>query len=287
MAKLLVAVECDFEGYSPFVTHRCQYSHQQTLRRAKLAADVIQCECNGKAAFLAHTSPFMRREHGDAFFTSSDYKTLWNDVAACGGEIGLHVHEDEPDGSCLYYGYGKHIERVISSHVGMLEDCGVKPACHSTGYFGMNEWFVPALEANDLLVNLDNCGAFTKFTTRDWTVAPGKPYYMDPDDVTCEGASRVLSVPLGMTKYCRGEDGLMLAPNSLRYLRSLWEEIARESGDESVWFLWVEAQRMDRDHRKLRSFLRWLKGKGVEFVVPSEIYKDYAARVATGSRGAY
>lgn len=277
MRKLLVAVECDYAGYEPFTAKCCRYDHADSIESVRLAADIVASECGGKSAFLIHTSPFIRRNWNDVFYSSPDYLSLWNHVVLQGGELGLHLHEEEPDGSCLYYGYSQHLERVVSDHVRLLAEVGLQPTCESTGFFGMNEWLVPILEANGLLVNVDNVGKFTKFTSTDWTAAPLRPYFLDRTAISREGDSRVLAVPLGMTDCCRGEDGLMANYNSLRYLRSLWRAAADAESANNVCFLWVEAHRMPRDVGKLRALLRFLRSEGAEFVVPSEVYKQYSA----------
>lgn len=271
MRKLIVAVSCGFEGYEPFTARSCAYNHAQSVACARRVLDVVQLHCGGKAAFLIHTSPFVRRNHNDVFYTSRDYLSIWAEAVAGGGEVGLHTHEEEPDGSCLYYGYREHIERVVSSHVKMLGDVGLSAVCQATGYSGLNEWFLPVLKANDILVNFDNIGEFTQFTARDWSSAPIRPFIMDEDDMTVEGNSGVLSVPLGMTEFCRGLNGLMLGTNDLRYLKSLWREIA--SGD-SACFLWVDAHRIESAGRKLVSLLKWLKSEGVSLATPTEVYRD-------------
>lgn len=274
MSKLLVAVECDYAGYEPFTTRCCRYDHSDSLENVQLALDVVASECGGKAVFLIHTSPFIRRNWNDAFFTSPDYLSMWREVVSQGGELGLHLHEEEPDGSCLYYGYSLHLERIVSEHVHLLAEAGLQPTCESTGYFGLNEWLVPILEQNRLLVNLDHVGKFTDFTGTDWTTAPLRPYFLDRNSVTCEGDSSVLVIPLGMTNRWRGEDGLMANHNSLRYLRSLWREMKKSQSPPGISFVWVEAHRMRQDEGKLRALLRFFRSEGAEFVVPSEAYRE-------------
>ncbi len=153
----------------------------------------------------------------------------------------------------------------------------MRPTCESTGYFGLNEWLVPILEQSGLLVNLDHVGQFTKFTGTNWTTAPLRPYFLDRNDITREGDSSVLVIPLGMTKRCRGEDGLMLNLNSLRYLRSLWRQMEKSQSPSPVSFVWVQACRMRQDRRKLKALLRFFRSEGVEFVVPSEAYREHTS----------
>jgi len=277
MVRLLVAVECDYAGYEPFTANRCTYCHSESMDSVRRALDLVLSECNGRAAFLIHTSPYIRRNWNDVFYTSPDYLSMWNEVVAQGGELGLHLHEEEPDGSCLYYGYPEHLEKVVSDHVRLLEEAGLRAACESTGYFGMNEWLVPILEAHEILVNLDNIGTFTRFTGRNWAEAPSRPYFADRVDVARKGDSRVLMIPLGMTDCCRGEDGLMIGRNSLRYLKSLWREIRSASSGDSACYIWVEAHRIRKDERRLVSLLRWLKSEGAELATPTEVYDSYAA----------
>lgn len=277
MNRLIAAVECDFEGYQPFESGECRYDHKKSLEDIKLASRIISSEIGGKAAYLIHTSPYVRRNWNDVFFTSPDYLTIWDNIVAQGGELGLHLHEEEPDGSCHYYGYAKHLHRIVQDHVTILGNAGFTLTCESTGYFGGNEWLVPILEEHRLLVNLDNVGVFTKFTGRNWIKSPNRPYLMDRTVAASEGDSGVLSIPLGMTSVCRGEDGLMVGSNGLRYLKDLWRNIAASSNNEITAFVWIEAARIRRDWRKLASFLKYLKAQGVEFIVPSTAYRDYGA----------
>lgn len=279
MARLVVAVECDFEGYRPFTHNRCDYNHVRSIESIHRVADLVQNECSGRAVFLIHTSPFIRRNWNDIFFTSPDYFSIWKRIEAQGGEVGLHIHEEEPDGSCLYYGYPSHLRKVISSHVQMLVEAGLKPICESTGYHGLNEWFVPILEENGLVVNLDNVGSFTEYTVRDWTETSGRPYFLNPDRVVEAGTSKILSLPLGMLDFCRGDDGLTCR-NSLRYLQDLWNHINDSFPASHVCYLRVQAHRIDADQKKLQSFIRRIRQQGIEIITPSQAYQEAISAVS-------
>jgi hypothetical protein len=285
MPRLIVVVDCDFVGYAPFSRGACSYDHQLTYNAVLDAVNLISCQCDGKAAFLIHTSPYMRRNWGDLFFTSTDYLGVWKQAVVRGGELGICLHEEEPDGSCLYYGYGAHLEKTLIEHVRILERAGMALTCQSTGHFCMNEWLIPALESADIHVNFDNIGEFNRISGIDWSTAPTGAYFMSKSDVTSEGDSQVLSVPLGGVGPCRGEDGLMVATSGSRYLRSLWNAMCAASGSEDVFYMLVKASRIDVDKNKLCSILRFVRSGGARFVLPSDVYTEQILKANRSCEG--
>lgn len=269
----VLAVECDFKGYDPY-GGECFYDEPSSVGDIQTAVDLARNMLSGKAAFFVHTSPFMRRKHGDAFYKEKAYLDVWNEVQGMGGEIGLHPHEEEPDGSAFYYYYAGHMEKVLSEHAGLLRDAGIKVASQMTGYFGMNEWLTPIVEKLGIYVSLNNVGKYVSESHNDWERAPREAYFHSYDDVKERGASRVLEIPLGGTELLSYQDGMMIDKNSAADLRRLWSRMSDENA--SPCFILLRAQEIGGCSKTAESFIKYLKNEGTEFTVPSEAYAGFS-----------
>ncbi|MDH7480989.1 MAG: hypothetical protein QHH26_03300 [Armatimonadota bacterium] len=271
--QVVLAVECDFPGYQPY-EGLCTYDHAQSKRLVSLAVDFVLKVCGGKGVFFIHTSPFMRRNHSNPFFNNSEYLNLWQRVQDGGGEIGLHPHEEEPDGSCFYYYYSKHMERVINEHAELLRSRGFNISSQMMGYFGMNEWITPIAENQGLVISMNNVGKYVKYSHNNWNEAPLKPYFHSYDDSKAPGDSRVLEIPLGMTDLMRYEDGLVLDANSLWDLKRTWRQMEAE-GKTWPCFVLLRASKIEQCRATAERFLGFITKRRAMLSTPSEIYKIY------------
>lgn len=271
--RIVLALECDFPGYLPY-EGRCSYDHAQSFKLISSAADLVFNLCHGKAVFLIHTSPFVRRQHGNPFITKMDYINLWQRVQDAGGEIGLHPHEEEPDGSCFYYYYSSHMRKIIEENTELLRSRGIKVNSQMMGYFGMNEWITPIAEENGLFVSMNNVGKYVSFSHNNWNDAPTEPYFHSYEDSKLPGDSRVLEIPLGMTDLMRYEDGLVIDTNSLWDLKRIWRRMAVEK-KISPCFILLRVDRLDQCSRTAERFIKFLAKSGAVFSTPSEIYELY------------
>lgn len=270
---VILAVDCGFSGYRPFLG-KCEYDHSKTLREVAAAIKLVSDVASGKAAFLVHTSPFARRELGDIFYTSDEYISLWRKVTELGGEIGLHPHEDEPDGSCFYYYYSGHMERVLEEHAALLSNLDIRPTCQVIGYHGMNEWITPIVERLGILISLNNVGEYVPWSHSDWTRAPRKAYFHGYDDVYSQGTSRVLEVPLGSTDLMRYEDGLVINSNSLWHLKRVWSDIRLASADENaLYFVLIKTWDFHKCCSAVEKFVRFIQKDGALLLTPSQAWK--------------
>ncbi|MGB9587636.1 MAG: hypothetical protein ACPL7O_05595 [Armatimonadota bacterium] len=270
---VILAVECGFSGYKPFLGG-CQYDHSKTLREIATAIDLVSGVAGGKAAFLVHTSPYVRRELDDVFYTGDEYVHLWRRAIQAGGEIGLHLHEDETDGSCYYYYYGRHMEKSIEEHTTLLSNLGIQPTCQIIGYYGMNEWITPIVERLGILVSLNNVGEYVPWSHSDWTKAPRKAYFHSYDDAYASGDSKVLEVPLGTTELMRYEDGLVINPNSLWHLKRVWRDVRSACVDEdALYFVLLRTWRLNNCYSVAERFIRFIQRDGALLLTPSAAWE--------------
>lgn len=271
---IVFVVECDFYDYEPYLG-RCEYDHEQTVRSIRAAIDVMAACVEGKAAFLIHTSPFIRRRHDDVFYTHDDYISLWHEVVQHGGEVGLHPHEEEPESSGFYYYYGGHMDRVLTDHVKMLLDHGMEPTCQTMGYYGLNEWTIPIVEKLGIYVSLNNVGRYIPWSHNDWSKAPQVPYFHSYENIYSPGDSSVFEVPLGGWGVMRADDGLMFNGNSLWYLKRVWMNMVKDE-QRILCFALLKASRSDWSPQLIYKFADFVRRQDVAILTPSEVTSWWA-----------
>jgi hypothetical protein len=272
---IVFAVECDFYNYEPY-HDGCEYHHEETIRRLQEAADIMAKCVEGKAAFLIHTSPFIRRMYDDIFYTHNDYISLWQKVVERGGEVGLHPHEEEPDGSCFYYYYGAHMEKVLTEHFHMLQRCRIKPTCQMIGYYGLNEWTIPIVERLGIRVSLNNVGEYVPWSHNDWQKAPRTPYFHSYENIYTPGSSSVLEIPLGGWGVMRADDGLVFNGNSFWYLKKVWMNMVK-SGQHLLCFALLRPFKRDWSPQVVSKFVHFIRSQGVAVLTPSEAVSWWTA----------
>ena len=85
--KVILTVDADFAGYDPLYGHRCTLDPDffSDLQRTR---ELIAEETGNRAMLLIHTSPFVRREHRDLFYTEGRFLELWQEHVQAGGSLG-------------------------------------------------------------------------------------------------------------------------------------------------------------------------------------------------------
>lgn len=252
--KILATVDCDFAGYDPLYSHRCVLNGNflDDLARTR---DLLGEATGGKGLFLIHTSPFVRREHRDLFFTDDAYLAFWKDLVGRGYTLGIHPHEDEPDGSAYYYYYPEHMRKVLTTAQAHLRAPGLTAVAVRCGYCAGNERLFPVLADCGIPCLLDNMGGDFPEVYAHWASAPMRPYRPAPDARTREGDSPVWIVPIAFDEPSGMTGWRALIPEALteREGRRLWDAVAG-AGDGPVTLL-IHASAVKIHGEKIKTVL--------------------------------
>ncbi len=260
--KILVTIDCDFAGYDPLYGHTCALDEPQFHADLCRTRDLVREETGTGGLCFIHTSPFMRRHHHDLFYTDDKYLAFWREHCQAGGQVGLHPHEDEPDGSAYYYYYPDHMRAVLVRALGRLHAAGLTTDSVRCGYCAGNERLFGVLDELNLRFLHDNMGGDWPEAYAFWSNAPTAIYHPDPAARTRPGNAAVSIVPIAFapgTPYT-GWQALIPEALTIRQTGRLWDIVAARNDGPAT--LLIHAYAVQRHERKLRRALRLLARNG-------------------------
>ncbi|HPG29545.1 MAG TPA: hypothetical protein PKY81_03210 [bacterium] len=261
MLKVIITIDCDFEGYFPF-ENKIKFNKKKFDQSLESTICLIE-KTNVPAHFLIHTSVYMRRFHNDIFYTDKKYISLWKKLFDKGHCIGLHPHEEECDGKCYYYYYPKYMDKVIKSHSDFLNQSGIISKSIRFGYFTISEWTIPILEKYGILLSFDNMGGYIPETSNHFEEAPLNQYYYSYRNKEKSGSSKVLSVPLGITENKRLWKGLVPEANSFEEQKELINELsAKSQNSELLVNLLMHSYNVPKNSEKIFKTISYIKSVG-------------------------
>jgi hypothetical protein len=170
----------------------------------KLMQDLIKRELevasrslDGHLLHFIHTSPCAR-----TFFLKEPFVTLWRSLTQCGGDVGVHCHEDLPYNN-YYFEDTPRMKKVISEQVVALRNMGLETCAYRGGFLAFNHTLIPALEENGLCFDF-SCEPGRHLVhngkvVSDWRDSPGSLYRMSYADHREEGDSSVYEIPMGVS----------------------------------------------------------------------------------------
>jgi len=255
--KILLTVDADFAGYDPLYASSCRLNDDffDDLIRTQ---EIIVEETGNHGMFLIHTSPFIRREHRDLFYTDEQYLRFWQQHVQQGGSLGLHPHEEEPDGSAYYYYYPAHITKVINNAQNHLSAAGLTAASIRFGYCAGNERLFPVLEKANITFLLDNMGGNFPEVYAWWQGAPESPYRPDYQERTRRGNADLWVIPIAFNRQSGNTGWRALIPEALAEveIRTLWDAVLQQ-GQGPVTLL-LHAFAVRQHENKIRQALRYI-----------------------------
>jgi len=228
MLNVVITVDCDFDGYYPF-ENRISFNKNKFNDSIDAAIAIIKSH-NLPACFLIHTSIYIRKYHSNLFYSKPEYLEIWKQLYDYGFELGLHPHEEDPNGRYYYYYYPKYMAKIIKAHCEYLKNAGINATAVRFGYFTISEWTIPVLEKNNIFLSFDPMGGYLSYTSNHFETAPLHQYFYSYKNKERAGNSRVLAVPLGMTGNKRLWNGLIPEANSVESQIALIDGLLNESG---------------------------------------------------------
>ncbi len=164
------------------------------IKREMRAARII----GGKMLHFIHTSPVTRQ-----YFFQSNFISLWKEIEATGGSVGVHCHEED------LFDHGRledpvKLEQSIRSLTEPLRKEGIALISYRSGYLAFCKSIIPILEKNGLKLDFSCApGRYLHYKGRliaDWRGAPKNYYRICYHDHRDEGKSNVIEIPLGKIK---------------------------------------------------------------------------------------
>ena len=161
------------------------------IKREIRVADSI----NNRFLHFIHTSPVT-----PDFFLQSEFISLWREIRARGGNVGIHCHTED----LFHEGRFSDLEKMkksISSLTESLVNKEINPISYRGGYMAFCEKNIPILEKNGLLLDFScDPGRYLRLEREliaDWRGAPETHYRMSYEDHRKPGNSKVIEIPLG------------------------------------------------------------------------------------------
>jgi len=160
--------------------------------------DLAEKVLNGRFIHFIHTSSRARD-----FFLQKEFLLLWKHLVRNGGDVGLHCHEDDPYKE-YYYEDASRMKKVISERAGVFRKAGLEIKCYRSGFLGFSSEMVRMLEDNKIFFDFscepDRFLKHGESLVCDWRNSPEIQYRMDYNNHTKPGNSKVLEIPLGVSK---------------------------------------------------------------------------------------
>jgi len=250
-----------------------------------VAVDFWREATGGKVVFGAHTGTYCR----EAFYCEPMY-ALYRALAANGGEIAVHPHEER-----VKTGHAiedlDHMRFVISWKRRLLAEAGITPTTLRIPYNA----FVPGLtriaEENGLLVDLSSAPGFAKELWRsDWRGAPASAHLLDYEDhrnghPAAGRRSRVLEVPMAWDGRGTGSQNYLFNENvPLDGLCAVWDSVvdrADREGPQMVYLLSHLHSMADPELKeRCARFLDYAQAHRGVAVAPSEAYRIHREQMA-------
>ncbi len=272
MLKVIITIDCDFEGYFPFES-KTNFDKKKFDKSLDYTIELIE-KLKIHSHFLIHTSVYIRKFFDDIFYTSNYYINLWKMLYAKGHYIGLHPHEEDYSGKCYYYYFPEYMENVIRTHCEYLKNNDINPVSIRFGYFTITEWTIPILEKYGILLSFDNMGGYISETSNHFEEAPLKKYYYSYKDKEKSGDSKVLSIPLGMTETKRLWKGLIPEANNFCDQKELIDELINisETKEHCVNLL-IHSYNVPKNYEKIFETISYLKSRCEIIQLPIELQK--------------
>lgn len=260
--KILVTVDCDFAGYDPLYGHACALNEPEFHADLCRTRDLVREETGTGGLFFIHTSPFVRRQHNDLFFTGEKYLSFWREHCRAGGQVGLHPHEDEPDGSAYYYYYPDHIRKVLGEALAHLRAAGLDAASVRCGYCAGNERLFPVLEEFQLKYLHDNMGGDFPEAYAFWSGAPTAAYHPDGNARSKPGNTTLWVMPIAFAPGTPYTGWQALIPEALTIGQTgqLWDIIAARNDGPAT--LLIHAYAVRKHEKRIRRALRLITRNG-------------------------
>lgn len=137
------------------------------------------------------------------FFIQSDFISIWKNIEANGGGVGIHCHNEH-----LYDDCGCHNSEEVEKSIGFLtktlRERGIAPISYRGGYLAFCEKDIVFLEKNSLFFDFscdpDRCLWFDGKLVSNWRDAPDNYYRMSYEDHRKPGKSKIIEIPLGKAK---------------------------------------------------------------------------------------
>ncbi len=263
--KLLVTVDCDFAGYDPLYAHRCTLDEPAFFVQVQQALALVREETGTSPLTFIHTSPFVRREHDNLCYTDGRWRELWQAHVAGGGSVGLHPHEEEPDGSAYYYYYPDHMRKVLANAQAHLRAMGLPTRDVRCGYCAGSERLFPVLAKLGLTRLHDNMGGDFPEAYAFWGGAPLQPYAPSVDNRRARGDAPLHIIPIAFAPGTPYTGWRALSPEALTpgELRELWRLLPADGGPAT---LLIHAYAARRQAGRIRRALRFLARHGAQWL---------------------
>lgn len=270
--KIIIGIDVDFEGYNPFDKHTCSFEKNSFEKNIFALAKYLK-KNYFPAIFFLHTSPYIRKNYSNIFFTDKYYIDFWKSLESEKFEIGFHPHEESENGKYYFYYMSNYMETIFQKNLNLLSKNGLKINSIRTGFFSFNEWLIPICEKYKINFSFDNMAAYQPLTSTHFDNAPLYPYFYDYEDKEREGDSKVYSIPLGCGYNYNLWNGLIPECNDFSHIKKLWDLIlARE--DEKYWCcnILIHSYNFLKHKRNIIKSLEYIANKG-EFILTDYVRK--------------
>ncbi|MFH1683322.1 MAG: hypothetical protein ABIA67_00420 [Candidatus Margulisiibacteriota bacterium] len=168
----------------------------QLLALVRHEIELAASTLNGKFIHFVHTSPLAKDS-----FLKPEFISLWKEVEAGGGEVGIHCHEEDLY-QAWHYDNQERMESTIGFEVDELNKNGLSPKTYRGGFMTFSPKVIPILEENGIFLDFScDPGRHLKYgdsLVSDWQGAPDNFYRMSYDDHRRPGDSKVFEIPLGI-----------------------------------------------------------------------------------------
>lgn len=272
--KVIIGVDVDFEDYNPFDKHNCKFERKRFEKNLFALIDFLK-DNKYPAIFFIHTSPFIRNNFNNIFYTDKFYIKIWQDLQDNNFEIGFHPHEEDEKGKYYFYYIYNYMKKIFEENLKIMLANGIKINSIRTGFFSFNEWLIPLCEEYNIKFSFDNMGAYQPLTNTHFENAPYYSYFYDYKDKEKIGNSRVYSIPLGFTYNYTLWKGLVPEANSFKHIKELWQLICSLE-DKNYWIcnLLIHSYNFLKRKRVIKKSLEYISKNRGEFVLTKDVEKE-------------
>ncbi|HOK41452.1 MAG TPA: hypothetical protein PLD27_10495 [bacterium] len=272
--KIIIGIDVDFEGYEPFTKHYCKFNKKRFEKNLLALIDFLK-EYKYPAVFFIHTSPYIRNNFNNIFYTDNFYLKIWKDLINSNFEIGFHPHEEDENGKYyLYYVYN-YMKNIFDINLKLMADNGIKINSIRTGFFSFNEWLIPLCEKYNIKFSFDNMGAYQPLTNTHFENAPYFSYFYDYIDKEKIGNSKIYSIPLGFAYNYTLWQALIPEANKFSHIKKLWDIIISME-DKKYWVcnLLIHSYNFLKKKKIIKKTLEYISKNKGEFILTRDVSKE-------------